>query len=501
MQGPASLGIRSIQGRSRAARARLTDAVDSRLASTQWRRQAVLVAIAVGISLFMIRVLGAAWPTHFKIFFPDSFSFKNAARDTPLSLRFYADERPLAYPTLLFILGRSTVVTVVVQTLLYALAFVGLAVTAWRLLRHPVTQAVAVPLLVLLGLQSRFALWNSHILSESLGITLGVVSVVAWWRFSAQPNHGALRWAALLSIAWLTVRDSNVPPWLAIGVPGLLIASRLCTSLDVSLRRAMLRWALITLAVGVFAALAQSANGRNRFATMNNVGQRVLVEPEITSWFVDQGMPMSDALRERTGFSSFDNDWKMLNSADLVAFRAWADDVGQRQMLLAYARFAPHWLDKLGDDLPLLLGANQSAYDAFGVAKRLPGPLPFQLGAPTTSVGLKIWVAAAVVGLAFAVTRRRGQFTVLGLLLASTFVDVYMAYVGDSVEVQRHMVGPLSRMAVVLMLCVLVGADSAIDHWRTAMAAARATRYAVPPIVPPTVAPTVPTAEWEVSRD
>ena len=480
MQRPASLGIDSIQGRYRAARARLTTAVDSRLTSARWRQQAVLVAIAVGVSLFMIRALGAAWPTQFKIFFPDSFSFKNAARDTPLSFQFYADERPLAYPTLLFILGRSTVLTVVVQTLLYALTFVGLAVAAWRLLRSPVAQAVAVPLLLFLGLQARFALWNSHILSESLGITLGVLSVVAWWRFSAQPTNATLRWAALLTIAWLTVRDSNVPPWLAVGVPGLLIASRWCKSLDAALRRAMVRWAVITLFVGVFAALAQSANGRNRFATMNNVGQRVLVDPEITDWFVDQGMPMSAALRERTGFSSFDNDWKMLNSTDLVAFRAWADDVGQRQMLLSYARFAPHWLGRLHDDLPVLLGADQSAYDAFGVAKRLPGSLPFQLGGPTTYAGLKIWVASAVVGLAFAFSRRRGQAVVLGLLLASTFVDLYMAYVGDSVEIQRHLVGPLSRMAVVLMLCVLVGADSAIDHARAVVASTRAARDAAP---------------------
>jgi hypothetical protein len=461
-------GGRSVAIHLEQARQSVAHYVDSRLASNRWRQQAIYVIVAIGIALFMVRVLAAAWPTQFKIFFPDSFSFKNAARDTPLSFQFYADERPLAYPTLLFLLGRSTVLTVVVQTLLYALAFVFVAVCAYRLLRSAAMQACAVVLLVCIGLQARFALWNSHILSESLGITLGTVTVALWWRFGATLSQRSLRWAGLATITWLTVRDSNVPPWLAIGVPALLIGSRVCRSLDATLRKSMLRWAVITLCVGIFAALGQAANGRNRYATMNNVGQRVLPDQEITDWFVAQGMPMSPALQERKGFSSFDNDWKMLNSPELVVFRAWANDVGQRQMLFSYVRFMPHWLDKLSGDLKPILAANQSDYDvAFGVSKRLPKPLPWQLSGPTTTTGLWNWAILAFLGIAALAIKRRGQAVVLGLLLLSCAVDIYMAYVGDSVEVQRHMVGPLSRLSVILMLCVLAGADAAFELVRS----------------------------------
>jgi len=51
---------------------------------------------------------------------------------------------------------------------------------------------------------------------------------------------------------------------------------------------------------------------------------------------------------------------------------------------------------------------------------------------------------------------------VLGLLLASSFIDLYMAYIGDSVEVQRHMVGPLSRMALIMVICFGIGIDTLI---------------------------------------
>ena len=427
-----------------------------------WRRQVVWVLSAIAVVLFMLRVLAAAWPTQFQIFFPDSFSFKNAALDTPFSAQFYADERPLAYPFLLFILGRSTVVTVVVQTLLYALSFCFLARTAWKLLEHRASRIIAVMLVVALGTQSRFALWNTHILSESVGITLGVLTTALWWRFSAALTTASLRWAGLATVAWITVRDSNVPPWMAFGAPALLVLAWRVKSLDRNVRQAMWRWGLITLGVAVFATLGQAANGRNRFATMNNVGQRVLTDQKITDWFVDQGMPLGEALKERTGKSSFDDNWQMLLSPDLEVFRKWADDVGQRQMLVSYVRFESHWFTLLKRDLPVILADDQSGYDAFGVGNRMPHVVWGQLGGARTLTGFHLWMDASIVALILALLRRRPQGVVLLLLLGSTFVDLYFAYVGDSVEVTRHLVGPLSRLAAISLVCAVVGLDALI---------------------------------------
>lgn len=441
-------------------------AVTPRLTDPAWRAQAWLVAAALGLAVFMIRVLGAAWPGQFKIFFPDSFSFINAAKQTPFSPGFYAGERPIAFPALLFILGRSTVVTVVVQTFLNGAAYLLAAATAVRLLRHDEARIVCAFLVITIGIEPRFALWNTHILSESFGMTLAVASVLSWWRFSAQPSRPRLHVAGACTVAWLTVRDSNVPPWLAVGVPALFIASYLWRSADPALRKTLRRWAVATLVVCIGVALAQSANGRNRYATMNNIGLRVLPDPELTGWFKDRGMPLDDALRQRTGFSSFDNNWDMLTSPDLAPFRAWADGSGQREMLISYIRFAPRWIGALDDDLPVLLQTDQSGYDAFGVAKRLPDPPPAQIGGPTTRTGLLVWTAISVVGLVLASRRRRVQSIVLGLLLASTFVDLYVSYVGDSVEIQRHLVGPLARMALIMVLCLGVGIDAASEFAR-----------------------------------
>ena len=226
-------------------------------------------------------------------------------------------------------------------------------------------------------------------------------------------------------------------------------------------------WGVVTLLVCVGVTLTQAANGRNRYATINNVGNRVLPDAEITQWFADQGMPVDEALLSRAGSNSFNDNWDMLTSPDLATFRAWAVGSGQRIMLESYARFAPHWANALYHDLPVLLRSDQSSYDAFGVAERLPDAAPAQINGPTTREGLLVWTLLAAGALVIAAQRRRGlQAAVLGLLLASTFVDLYLAYVGDSVEVQRHMVGPLARMALIMVLCVGVGLDSLIESFR-----------------------------------
>ncbi len=458
-----------LAGRVKNAATRLARrAVLPRLSDEAWRAQALAVLATLGLMIYMVRVLGQGWPQQFTIFFPDSFSFKNAAGLTPFSPGFYAAERPIAYPTLLFLLGRSTVVTVVVQTFLYGLVYLLAAFSTSRLLQVREARPLIVFLVISIGIEPRFALWNTHVLSESLGMTLAVASVVCWWRFAAGPGRGRLHWAGVATVGWLTVRDSNVPPWLAVGVPALIIASFWWRSAEPSLRRAMRIWGLATLIVCIGVALTQSANGRNRYPTINNVGTRVLPDAELTAWFVDQGMPIDDALRQRTGADSFVNNWDMLTSPDLVRFRRWADGSGQRTMLLSYARFAPHWIRSLHHDLPVLLESNLAGYDKFGVTLRLPDPAPDQINGPTTPLGLIVWTIVAAVGIGLAAwCRRCAEAVMLALLLVSSFIDLYTAYVGDSVEVQRHMVGPLARMALIMVFCFVLGLDALVGLVRS----------------------------------
>src|SRR4051794_11980749 len=77
---------------------------------------------AVVVAFFLVRLLGEPWP-HFPPTYPDSFSYIKVAREGPLHPHFFFDERPIGYPLLLWIVGRSTTLAVVAQTAIYVAAF------------------------------------------------------------------------------------------------------------------------------------------------------------------------------------------------------------------------------------------------------------------------------------------------------------------------------------------------------------------------------------------
>jgi hypothetical protein len=48
-----------------------------------------------------------------------------------------------------------------------------------------------------------------------------------------------------------------------------------------------------------------------------------------------------------------------------------------------------------------------------------------------------------------------------------TLVEAYTTWGGDPLEMPRHLIGTLSRLAVILVVIVAVGVDTAIDAWRS----------------------------------
>jgi hypothetical protein len=45
------------------------------------------------------------------------------------------------------------------------------------------------------------------------------------------------------------------------------------------------------------------------------------------------------------------------------------------------------------------------------------------------------------------------------VLLVSAIVDIWSSYVGDPMEVNRHLVGPLVRLNVTAVVAIALGAD------------------------------------------
>ena len=438
-------------------------------------RRVALYASAVVVALFLVRLLGEPWSTHFPPKFPDAFNpgrtdtYYAVAGLSPFRPSFYTAPRPIVYPAFLWLFARNSLLIVVAQAFVYCAAVAALCVTAWRSLQTRLVAALVIGSLVLMAFEARFALWTTQILSESLGISLALLAIASWWRFAAEPTARRAVWPWVWTIAWLLERDAHTIPVAAVVVPIAVCAGIFGHNLDEDVKRRLVAGALIALVACAYVYVAQKSSGRNQYPFQNNIGMRVLPDPALRQWFIDGGMPVNDALLSREGKNAFDDNRQFGTEPRLERFRKWADGPGSRRLLESLVVRAPYWLRLLDKQAPALLADNYKDYDNYGVLDRLPRRAPLQLAGPDTRRGVIVWLGLAVVALggALIVTPRRGPLIFAAGGLAVALVDIYASFAGDALEVGRHVVGPLNRLSVMLVISIAIAVDALWQQWRS----------------------------------
>jgi hypothetical protein len=387
---------------------------------------------------------------------------------TPFNPSFYFAPRPIGYPAFIWLLGFNSQLIVVVQTLGYCGAVAFLCATVHNLVTTKWVANVAVALIVVIAIEGRFALWTTQILTESLGFSLGMVALALWWRAAAGGSARTVTWAWAWTIAWALERDADVAPIVLVIVPLAVAAALLARKLTPEVRRRLLAGAAVAIFACVYIYGAQQVGKRNRLPLYGNVGLRILPDPSLRAWFVKGGMPLDAALESRTGKSEFDDNRFFENSPSLAAFRRWASGPGGRRMLESYVVRSPDWYRMLAKQWTSILSENYAAYDTYGASHRLPTRPLGQLGGPENGRGLAVWLvtAGASLAVAAAVTRRRAVVVFGAGALAAALVELYASFVGESFEVQRHVVGAVNRVSLVLVVCIAIGADLLSQRWR-----------------------------------
>jgi len=396
--------------------------------------------------LLIVRILAPQWMAGFEPAFPDSWSYIDAARPGPLSTEFWFGQRPPGMSIVVWLTDANPRVFVLFQTLLYVAAFVLLADRILRTVSSRVIGwALAVAVLAVAA-QPRFALWNGDILSESLSISLGLFALLSWWK--VVDREGMIGGATAWTIAWLTVRDVNVVPVALLAVVLVIAGGRKLVA-----SRTVVKAGAVLLVLVVYSLVSQNVSERNQYGLMNNIGLRVLPDARVASNFEAMGMPVNDALKRQTGMNAWVADG-MMYSPELSEFREWVHGPGQGVLVRSLVQDSQFWLGHLRDATQGAWNYPFLEYDRHGMTPRLVDPLPI-VGGPRGNTEALVFLGLVALATVFLVRRqRRIEALFVGTIAAMVALEVVAGSLADGIEVQRHLVGSLSRVTVVPLLVV-----------------------------------------------
>lgn len=416
-------------------------------------------------AVFVVVVVGPQWRSGFPPVYPDSHSYLDVASRNPWSPRFWADRRPPTYPLFVWLFGSAPPWIVVAQTLCWVAAWAWLLATAWRLVRNRWIAGIAVVLLGLMAIESRWVFWSTQLLTESLSGSLAVAGVAAWWRWLAEPGRFRTIVAVALTVAWMLVRDSNALSLLAVAVPALaLVLVVLRRPQHGGPRRRSLAFGLgVLLMIGAASLATQAFGSRSDAPFHNNMGLRWLPSPTMRDYFEAHGLPVSPALEQRLGKDAWADGEAFLRAPELAEYRAWADGRGRAWAAWSMVAHAGWYLDRLHDDLGRYtgVGADTVGYDSYRVAEHLPDR-PLRFADPIGSGwSMALWGAGVIALGAAALARgRRREAAFVAWLAVPVLADLHLSFAADAIEVGRHLSGGLLRFAVVAVVAVALLADA-----------------------------------------
>lgn len=337
-------------------------------------------------------------------------------------------------PVFYALLGNDTF-RVIGQWLIATLAWSTLAAVAWRQLRTGTARLLGAGAVLLLALHDAVGNWDFALLSESLSISLGVLSFALLLRFVASGSRAALVGLTVAGFWWTFTRPDIRVFTVFLVLALVLVAYR------------SRRWAgaiaaaVLVLAIGWCTAIMPTVTENARRYSAFGVSQsydefllfrlrvQVLPDPAIKAVFTDQlGMPAcpaAEAIATRP-------DWDILNFADAYyacpELKAWGE-ANRDTVFNRFATVAP------GEYARMTVGlVNESMLG--GTYAQVPSVLPPPLQKPAfpgprwALLAVLLFLVAAVTAVVLTRARREhrllvdGGFGLVLVCLVSTVVGV-----------------------------------------------------------------------------
>lgn len=375
-----------------------------------------------------------------------------------LSTQFFTDHKPFGYPLFLKLLGGAAPTVAWAQLAISIVAWSVLAVLLARRAPSPVARAGLFVSVLAFSTASPVAQWDPLMLTESLSLSLLALLVAALVCVVARPAPANVTLLVTGAVLFAGLRDTN----------GLLACALLVVAAACSMRTSRTGAAvLVAVAVAAIALPTLTAAPRRWVILVGDqIGKRVVHQPEALHYFRTHGMPLPRGLsqmifrdtRHPHPAATFERDPR------LATFMPWFLAHGQ-QTFKAYLLSHPGAsVAQPAAKLPLLLSADGlSTYRAPGFSAPEASYLPsgrwlLALGAALAGLGL--------IGVLRGVAQR--TWAAPFALLATSVPLAIVTWDGEPSEIPRHeLVAAVDARLGLLAGVWLVGAAL----WRDAASA------------------------------
>jgi hypothetical protein len=378
----------------------------------------------------------------------DTPGYERTAHAAFFSWRFFAGERPFTVP-LLYRLAAGDHARIAIQLLLSTACWLTLAWAVQRSLKWQRLRPWGALVVLLFSLTPPVILWDTVLLSESVTLSLFALGVALALLLVRQPAWWLV--AALLAVAglWVFARDSNAYVAACVGVVPLLLLARR------GFRREKAAVALGFLAFAA-AGIASADSGARWWAPMWDVWtQRIEPSPAKLAYFK----------AHLHGRQWFDTQARSIYAGYLLSHPGYAlaqPFHGTQRLSVTSRR-----------NLDSVLAPDLSAYNDNAVHR--PAPLPAVVARVVGLDGAPVVLGALAVVLLGALNllrRRRADWLVALVLMATTYPAALVAWHMSGQEVDRHALGGAVslRLGILLLGLFLVDAvrsSSVAGHERS----------------------------------
>lgn len=402
---------------------------------------------------------------HFPRSFGDTPDYFRVASEPLLSSSFWIADRAPLTPLFFKILHKDPALIFRAQVWFSIVAWIILALSMMFVLRIFTLKLIAFAMVLGFSLTDNIIMWDPLVLSDSLSLSLLALFLAAClWLIRDWKWYKVVTLALLGSLLVLT-RDSYAYLLLLAGLVLLVL------TLVTAHRGRVVLVSSLFLFIFVVSSVLATAGNRWYVPFLMTLGLRILPNSEYVDYFVERGMPLSEALMERAGKPIHADDLAILNDPRLEDFRSWVKTNGRSE----YINFMWHFkADTFQNPLKrseVIFNPDVYYYTATGFRPIIKNERLGELLYPTRFGLLTVlfanFLAAALL---FPALQHRQLLWVLPLMLILfSYPQAVLVWNADANDIARHSLYHNVELRLGLWMLIILVFDFLFSNFRLLM--------------------------------